>query len=230
MGGLLSVMAIVATPVPLQSPRPSIASTTPSRPAGDEQRIVMMIGGVVDGQSTTTEPAPEPRWGRAEVTWDPEHYPTNRSDWADMPAEWALRSVTAVPDIPAALHEELARLDCVIPRFRRGTEETSVIRGEFERRGQQDLAILCVHADRTSSVYMFWGGDPARREVMPQSGSSITTMRSAAVEDRVDLARPLEPDMPATVDHDAIDIGCCECCSAIFYRHGGKWFTLPGSD
>jgi hypothetical protein len=229
MGGLLSVMAVVASPTPLHGPGSSVA-TTSSRPAVREVRIGALIGGAADGQGAATEPTPEPRWERADETWDPEHYPANRSDWADMPAEWELRPVAAVRDVPDVLHDELARLDCALPRFRRGAVETSVIRGEFDRRGQHDVAILCVHADHTSSVYVFWGGDPARREVMPQSGSSISAVLSAAVEARLDPARPLEPDMPATVDHDAIDIGCCECCSTIFYRHRGQWFTLPGAD
>jgi len=33
-----------------------------------------------------------------------------------------------------------------------------------------------------------------------------------------------------TVDHDGLEIGCCECCSGIYYRHGGQWFTPSGAD
>jgi hypothetical protein len=77
---------------------------------------------------------------------------------------------------------------------------------------------------------MFWAANPARREVMPESGNAITRESRACVERRIDLDSPREPDMPVTVDHDGLEIGCCECCSTIYYRHGGQWFTLPGAD
>lgn len=180
--------------------------------------------------SGPVEPSTEPRWGRATATWDPEHWPPNRADWSDEPAEWQLRSVADVLEIPIAVRNELERLDCAIPSWRRGTGETSVIWGEFERPGQRDLAILCVHTDKTSSTYVFWGAEPARRDVMPESGSSISTKPRADVKSRLDPGGSLDPDMPASVEHDGIEIGCCECCSTIFYRHRGQWFTLPGAD
>ena len=105
-----------------------------------------------------------------------------------------------------------------------------MIWGEFERAGQRDVAILCVHSDRSSSTYVFWNGDPARMEPMPSSGNEISAVARTHVEAAADSALALQPDMPTVVNHDAIDIGCCECCSTIFYRHNGKWFTLPGAD
>jgi hypothetical protein len=169
-------------------------------------------------------------WGRAAITWDPEHWPPNRSDWSDDPSAWVLRPVREVREIPQGVQLELERLDCAIPKSQYAELETSVVWGEFERTGQRDLAILCVHSDKSSSTYLFWGGEAQRRETMPESGSSINTKLRTEVEKRVDLSKPREPDMPLEVTHDGIEIGCCECCSMIFYRHGGHWFTLPGAD
>jgi hypothetical protein len=207
-----------------------VALMAHSPPITAEQRVTGVVIGPAIGRAGPVDAPPEPRWGRSTVTWDPERYPPNRADWNDVPAQWELRRVADVEEIPAGVREELQRLGCSIPRYRRGTVETSVIWGEFERPGQRDLAVLCARADQTSSTYVFPAADPARRHVMPQSGSSISTTPRAAVKSRLDPNKPLEPDMPAAVDHDAIEIGCCECCSTIFYLHGGQWFTLPGAD
>lgn len=174
--------------------------------------------------------ADEPRWGRAEITWDPEHWPPNRSDWSDDPSNWELRSVAHVLEIAKDVRDKLTQLDCAIPVWRSGATSGAVVTGEFERAGQVDLAVLCVHSDKSSSTYVFWGGNASKRDTMPESGSSINVVTRAGVEARVDVSRPLDPDMPVTVEHDAIEIGCCECCSTIFYRHQGQWFTLPGAD
>jgi hypothetical protein len=194
------------------------------------QQVAGVLIGKAAGPATPVTESPEPRWGRATVTWNPERWPSNRSDWNDWPAYWELRRVADVQEIPAGVREELERLGCSIPRYRPATVETSVIWGELERSGQRDLAVLCARADQTSATYIFYAADPARRQVMPQSGSSITLETRAAVQRRLDPNKPLEPDMPATVDHDALEIGCCECCSTIFYLHRGRWFTLPGAD
>lgn len=224
------VVAITALRTTLQdAPRP-LVTATPSQPVADGPQVAAFAIGVAAGPARPINASAEPRWGRATVTWDPERYPSNRSDWTDVPSQWELRRVADLPDIPTGVREALQRLGCSIPRYRRGTVETSVIWGEFERSGQRDLAILCARADRTSATYVFRAGDPARRLVMPQSGSSISREPRSAVERRLDPDKPLDPDMPAIVEHDAIDIGCCECCSTIFYLHGGRWFTLPGAD
>ena len=124
----------------------------------------------------------------------------------------------------------LAQLDCAVPKSPVATQDESVVRGEFERVGQRDIAVLCVHSDHSSSTYMFWAGDPARREEIPGSGSAIYMLPRHDVEGAADMTKPLEADMPPVATHDAIVIGWKECCSTIFYRHDGKWFTLHGGD
>lgn len=173
---------------------------------------------------------PERQWGRAQITGDPEHWPPNRADWSDEPDQWELRRVADVREIPVAVRSALEPLDCAIPSYRSQAVNSSVVWGEFERPGQRDLAVLCVHADKTSATYVFWASDPRRREVMPRSGSAINTATRADMNVRLDPGSPREPDMPITLDHDGLEIGCCECCSTIYYRHGGQWFTLAGAD
>lgn len=182
------------------------------------------------GPAESDPPDYEPRWGRAERSWDPDHWPPNRADWSDDPWNWELRDVANIPELTDAVRVALARLDCKIPVARGGTETYAVVTGELERAGQLDIAILCVHSDQTSSTYIFWNGDVSRREAMLESGNAINIVNRADVDARIDASRPLAPDMPPLVEHDALEIGCCECCSTIFYHFNGKWFTLPGAD
>jgi hypothetical protein len=193
--------------------------------AGVTYRVVVTEGGPNERQ----EPVLWPRWRRAEVTHNPERWPPNRSDWSSEPSDWELRAVATVSEIPRDVRDGLQRLDCTIP-VSRSSPNLPVIWGEFERTGQRDVAVICVHSDNTSATYVFWGGDSARRETLPESGNSIDIVRRADIETRLDVERPIDPDMPAAVEHDGLEIGCCECCSTIFYNHNGRWFTLPGAD
>lgn len=197
----------------------------PKAAAGVPHSITIEVG-----PAESAPPEDEPRWGRAERSWDPEHWPPNGADWSDDPSGWELRSVGDMPQIPETIRTELARLDCTIPVGRAGTVNYAVVTAELERAGQLDIAILCVHSDKTSSTYVFWDGDASRREAMLESGNSINIVNRADVDARIDASRPLATDMPTLVEHDALEIGCCECCSTIFYRYKGKWFTLPGAD
>jgi hypothetical protein len=186
--------------------------------------------GLPDTDPGAPDPPEEWRWGRTTASAAQARYHPIRDDWHSEPNQWDLLAVANVPSIPETLRPALQQLDCVIPRFHYGSLGDSVVWGEFEHAGRRDIAVLCVHADHSSSTYMFWNADPAKREEMPGSGNSISIVPRSQVDSRGDVSLPLQPDMPRAANHDAIDIGCCECCSTIFYRYQGKWFTLPGAD
>jgi hypothetical protein len=213
-------------PTPADNGRGLPASVT-SQPA--PTRFVVAPSDQTD-VDTTERVQPEWRWGRVEVDGESGVYRPVRADWHTEPQEWELRRLADVPALSPALRAALSRLDCVIPRWRPGNDEGSVAAGEFERAGQRDVAVLCVHGDQSANTYIFWNGDPSRRETMSNSGNSIGTVTQRWIQTAADPQRPLEPDMPAVVDHEGLEIGCCECCSTIYYRHDGKWFSLPGGD
>lgn len=170
------------------------------------------------------------RWGRAQSRWDPEHWPLTKGDWIGNPNQWRLYSIEERADIPATIAGVLRQLNCAVPIPVGGASDRALLWGEFERPGQLDFVVLCAHADKTSSVYIFWAGDALRRETMPISGAWVAAVRRADLETGVSMDKPLEADMPTSVTHDGINIGCCDCCSTIYYRHEGQWFTLPGED
>jgi hypothetical protein len=184
-------------------------------------------------QADAGTPVVEPEWRWGRVDEDPPdggRYRPTRSDWHDEPDNWELHAVEEQRSIPVALREPLRKIDCTLPQARLAAADVFVTWGEFERPGQRDVAVLCVHADHSSNVYMFWNADPARMETMPISGSFVAKVDLEELRSRIDSALPRQPDMPAAVTHDGLEVGCCECCSGLYYRHEGKWFSLPGAD
>ncbi|MFN8579362.1 MAG: hypothetical protein U0163_00080 [Gemmatimonadaceae bacterium] len=175
-------------------------------------------------------PAIPQRWGRATPSDYGDHWPPNRADWSDEPLEWRLTPVAEVEAVPAKIRVDLEPHDCAVPSVRGSSLAHSLLMGEFERAGQEDVVLLCVHRDKTSAVYVYWAGDPARRETLPMSGSQISVVTRVDIQTGLNLDQPIDDDMPQEVTHDGIVVGCCECCSTIFYRHRSQWFTLHGGD
>ena len=183
-------------------------------------------------ESLQIDPALEFRWSRpGRSAFIDEHHGSTKADWVEQPEAWAVRPLDSFDSISADVRTVLEAHDCSVPQMRGGsTAPENVVWGEIERRGQRDLIVLCAHKDRTSASYIVWNGDPSRLEVGPWIGSSITLLTRADVEQRLDVAKPLQPDTPEHAEHDAVRAACCECCSTIYYRHNDEWLTLPGGD
>jgi len=130
-----------------------------------------------------------------------------------------------------AIREELTRRRCRIPQETTTTIPHNLIWGEFDHRGQQDLVVLCVR-EKSAVAYVFWAGDAARMEVFAFAGhgDTLTVGTPEDIEAHADPTATVTADMPQTIDHDAIEVGCCECCSSYYYRHRGIWFRAPGAD
>jgi hypothetical protein len=140
-----------------------------------------------------------------------------------------MRRPSDFADIPDAIRHELARRRCTIPQFRDGTVPQNLVWGELEHPGQRDLVVLCVR-NRSAVTYIFWAGDATRIDVAPATGDSITIATPNDIRYRLAVDAPIDPDMPDALEHDGLEGGCCECCSTVYYRHGGRWFWVPGAD
>lgn len=233
---VISVMGVAAVTVSIAAlamwgaaRKPVSLPQVPHTASVAPQRVVRPALMGLDNPDTAV-PSRSPRWGRVTASSDPERWPPNRSDWSDDPAHWPLLPIATVRGIPEGIKASLESLDCAVPAPAGTGLRNSVIHGHFETPGVLDLAVLCVHTDQSSATYIFWAEDPARRGTLPQSGNSISLVRRAAVERRLDPDAPVDRDMPRRATRDAIEVGCCECCSTLFYYHRGQWFTLPGAD
>jgi hypothetical protein len=83
-------------------------------------------------------------------------------------------------------------------------------------------------------VYIFWAGDVDRLAVAPfgggRTGRTLTLATAEAVESHANPAARVDATMPRVLDHDIIEVSCCECCSRYYYRHRGRWFSARGED
>jgi hypothetical protein len=149
--------------------------------------------------------------------------------WASP--QWVMRLPGEFTEVPAAIRDELNRQGCRIPQWIPGTVPHNLLWGEFDRRGQRDLAVLCVR-EKSATAYIFWAGEVARREVLPFGGPGSTLSIGTAedIEAHAAADARVDADMPQVVDHDAIEVGCCECCGSYYYRHLGRWFQAAGPD
>jgi hypothetical protein len=155
--------------------------------------------------------------------------------------------------LPRSVVMQLERLGCTIPQsFIPTKRPQNVIRGQFQRSGQDDWAVLCSR-HRVSSILVFWKGvagsfselasvadatflqdtglDHDGRVRVGYSRMLSTADRKTILAyrkafDSPDLRRPYPP----VIDHQGIEDAFLEKASHIYYRHRGHWWTLLGAD
>jgi hypothetical protein len=109
----------------------------------------------------------------------------------------------------------------------------NAIRGEFQRAGQADWAVVCDYADQSEAVLVFWGGDPRKMSVVDRSGPEgrcyvqITPVGRNFIMKHY---RAYGGPKPPPIDHQGIDMDICEKGSITFYFHNGHWLRLTGAD
>ncbi len=158
----------------------------------------------------------------------------------------------AFPELPKNIVGELERRGCTIPQVRDIGKRHNVIRGEFQRPGRTDWAVLC-SVEQVSSILVFWNGSDANpaeiarmrdRELLMYV-SIPNGVRPGWVRRGARFARYIRPvgaaiitdphpdsavTPPSEVDHQGIDDVRLNCVSSIHYWYKGKWLVLPGGD
>ncbi len=134
-------------------------------------------------------------------------------------------------ELPRTIRDELLRRRCRVPQELQTKRVHNLIWGEFDRRGQRDLAVICVQG-RTAVALMFWAGNARRVEQLPfeANGSTLTVATAADVERHAPPNAKVTSDAPHLVEHDVIEVACCECCSSYYYRHFERWYRAAGAD
>jgi len=136
--------------------------------------------------------------------------------------------------IPSAIRPELQRRGCRVPQYARGVDvkvNVNVVWGEFDHRGQRDLVVMCA-TGKLARLLVFWDGDARRAETLPFGGvgSDVTLGSAKSVDHHAAPGARLTRDGPRVLDHDVIEVACCECCSTNYYLHRGVWFAAAGAD
>lgn len=146
-----------------------------------------------------------------------------RRDWPDLrilePAQ--IRSLT--PQI----RSDLTRRGCKVPIFTQWDGAHNVIKGEFLRAGQTDVAVLCLKAD-DMAILVYWAGMPDRVDELRQFPADAYRMIHAVspfVLGKRAIRDQAVERLPA-FDHDAIEDGPVGGASETVYHVEGRWLQV----
>jgi len=151
---------------------------------------------------------------------------------------------TAFPMLPRAVVRELQRRGCTIPQAASFFSKTpsNVVRGQFAKPGQVDLAVLC-SVKGTSSILVFWNGSARNPAVL--AGSEDKNYLQGLGGDEIGFSRGISAvgkdfimecyqgfggPQPPPINHQGIDDAFLGKASGIQYFFDGKWLKLQGSD
>jgi hypothetical protein len=163
------------------------------------------------------------------------HLTVNKS-----PVSYTIRRlpVSAFPDLPRSVAEELSRRSCLIPQTYEAHQPENVIHGSFERAGSTDWAVLC-SAHGTVSLLVFFSGAPGSPVTLASaSETSRLSLRpgwnelgfdwgiDTASPERVREAQSGLLPRPPLLDHDAIADSAIEQRTVYRYFAKGSWTLL----
>jgi hypothetical protein len=157
-----------------------------------------------------------------------------------------LAPVSDFPELPADIAQDLTNRGCRIPQVKGVPKRHNVIRGEFEKPGQRDWAVLCLRKN-TSTILVYWNGSaknpaqlaPLDETITPSKNGYYRILRVVGekfIRSHYDASVDVDPlisgmdPLPTVLDHDAIDDGIFEKGSSVHYLENGKWLNLAGSD
>lgn len=167
-------------------------------------------------------------------------------EWAQADSLTVRLPPSAFPELPAQVKRWLSKCGCRIPQpfDQSSAKPVNVARGEFEREGQLDWAVLCSRA-RTSTILIFRGGSPTAIDSLAPAKDAnflqgegpgkigysrlIQTIRPSKMRKIYEVwAAGSKPPVPLL--HDGIENFFLGKASVVYYRNKGKWLELVGGD
>jgi hypothetical protein len=152
----------------------------------------------------------------------------------------------AFTQLPKNLVADLDRRGCTIPQVPSEVSMSkalqSVIRGEFQKPGQTDWAVLC-SVGRVSSILIFWNGSEVKPAEIAKR-DDIDGLQGWTGGEAV-YSRLIDPvgkqyimqhyqayggPKPPPLNHQGINDVFVGKASVVMYRYGGKWLQLSGAD
>jgi hypothetical protein len=146
-----------------------------------------------------------------------------KKDWPDL----RILEPAQVRGLVSQIRSDLTRRGCKVPIFTRWDGAHNVIRGEFVKVGQKDVAVLCLKAD-DMSILVYWAGMPDRVEELRKFPADayrmIHTVSPFVLGKRAIRDKAVER-LPA-FDHDAIEDGPVGGVTETVYYLGGNWLQV----
>ncbi|QEE27093.1 hypothetical protein FTW19_03140 [Terriglobus albidus] len=151
-------------------------------------------------------------------------------------------SPSAFRELPAGVSADLKQRGCLIPQSGDNGKPNNVIRGEFARPGQMDLAVLC-SVRGVSSILVYRKGEnraPASLATRADRNYLETDFQGRQIFVRA--IQPVGQDFilehyrayggpkPPAIDHQGIEDEFLEKASIVWYFERGRWLKLTGAD
>jgi hypothetical protein len=144
--------------------------------------------------------------------------------------------------LPSPVRKALDGLGCTIPQAQGDSVPGNVISGEFARRGQRDVAVLCSDGYQ-SKILVYWRG---RAKTVSELASTpdenfvqdvgdgvkgfsrkLHRVRAADISASAQSADGRRPKKPV---HDGISDDFVGKGSSIWYWQDGEWIDIGGTD
>lgn len=151
---------------------------------------------------------------------------------AHVPYRIRLLPVSSFPQLPSQVARKLDVMGCMVPQTYAAHEPENVISGSFEKKGNNDWAVLCsLHG--VSTLYVFFQSNPALPIALRHQPDSLwigkewgedygsawgISTRPASLMRRSDQA-----------DHDGIEDEFLDHSSMVHYFKEGHWTTLDST-
>jgi hypothetical protein len=149
---------------------------------------------------------------------------------------------TAFQQLPQNLATDLQRRGCTIPQVPMIKGRQNVIRGEFQKRGQTDWAVLC-SVGRVSTILVFWNGS----EIEPAEVGQMNDQDrlQSWTDGKMVYSRQIKPvgkpyimehyqayggPKPPLINHQGVNDVFVGKASVVWYWYQGKWLQLAGAD
>lgn len=150
---------------------------------------------------------------------------------------------SAFPWVPQPIRDDLSKRGCRIPQTYATAKPHNIIRGQFARPGQTDLAVLCSKSGK-SSILVYWAQSatqpPAQLatydlniHVQDTGFGKLGYSRAigpASAKWILDHYRAYGGVKPPPLTHLGIDDAFIEKASVVHYFHKGRWLQLTGAD
>lgn len=150
------------------------------------------------------------------------------------------------PGLPELIAADLSARECTIPQAYFVSEIHNAISGEFTRPGQTDWAVMCVQ-NETVTILLYPNGEPVgpitvygpqKDQIVSVSGREREGLHTGyneainAVDEDYIMShyRAYGGSVPPPIDHQGINVACCEQSSQVLYWYENKWYRLQGAD
>lgn len=146
------------------------------------------------------------------------------------------RAPESVRQLPTGIRQDLARRQCLIPKYKGETDrqDAAYTSGHFRSGTSVDYAVVCDLAPHKGQYVLVYSNSKGvwKGEVI-ERGEGELWVGNASREYILEHARAYAPEELKSLpplDHNGVNVGFGEKASIVYYFSEGKWLSLQGAD